>query len=113
MAKVGRPLKQINKKQFEGLCAIQCTLPEICDILDVTDKTITRWCKDTYGANFSVIFKKKSAKGKASLRRMQYKAAENGNGTMLVWLGKQYLGQKDKQEVDMNIKSVKIIDDIK
>jgi hypothetical protein len=33
-----------------------------------------------------------------SLRRMQWQAAENGNPTMLVWLGKQYLNQKDKAE---------------
>ncbi len=37
--------------------------------------------------------------GKASLRRMQFKGAESGNTTMLVWLGKQYLEQKDKSEL--------------
>ena len=30
---------------------------------------------------------------------MQFKAAEDGNVTMLIWLGKQFLGQKDQQHV--------------
>ena len=29
---------------------------------------------------------------------MQWQAAENGNPTMLIWLGKQMLDQKDKVE---------------
>jgi hypothetical protein len=34
-----------------------------------------------------------------ALRRRQFKAADDGNPTMLIWLGKQYLGQADKPEV--------------
>ena len=30
------------------------------------------------------------------------KLAEKGNATMCVWLGKQYLDQKDKQELEHN-----------
>jgi hypothetical protein len=32
---------------------------------------------------------------------MQYTAANNGNPTMMIWLGKQYLGQKDKTESEI------------
>jgi hypothetical protein len=34
-----------------------------------------------------------------NIRRMQLKSANGGNVAMLIWLGKQYLGQKDKQEI--------------
>jgi hypothetical protein len=37
--------------------------------------------------------------GRMSLRRLQWKKAQEGNTTMLIWLGKQYLGQSDKQEL--------------
>ena len=30
---------------------------------------------------------------------MQWKAAESGNVSMLIWLGKQMLGQSEKQEI--------------
>ena len=44
---MARPRKEIKQSQFESLCAIQCTEEEICDVLGVTDKTLTRWCKET------------------------------------------------------------------
>ena len=88
---------RIDKKQFENLCGLQCTLLEICDFFDVEDDTLNSWCKKTYGTTFSEVFKLKRGKGQISLRRMQWKLAEK-NPTMAIFLGKQYLGQKDKIE---------------
>ena len=92
---MARPKKKISQKQFESLCAIQCTKEEICDVLDVTEKTLNNWCKETYGVGFSLVFSKKRALGKASLRRNQWKLAEKGNSTMQIWLGKQLLKQSE------------------
>ena len=88
---------RIDKKQFENLCGLQCTLLEICDFFDVEDDTLNSWCKKTYGTTFSEVFKLKRGKGQISLRRMQWKLAEK-NPTMAIFLGKQYLGQRDKIE---------------
>ena len=97
---------KIDKKQFENLCGLQCTLLEICDFFDVEDDTLNSWCKKTYGTTFSEVFKQKRGKGQISLRRMQWKLAEK-NPTMAIFLGKQYLGQKDKIEyTDDGMKSI-------
>ena len=97
---------RIDKKQFENLCGLQCTLLEICDFFDVEDDTLNSWCKKTYGTTFSEVFKLKRGKGQISLRRMQWKLAEK-NAAMAIFLGKQYLGQKDKIEYsDDGIKSI-------
>lgn len=85
---------RIDKKQFENLCGLQCTYNEVCDFFDVDDKTLNSWCKSTYGTTFSEIFKVKRGKGQISLRRTQWKLAEK-NASMAIFLGKQYLGQKD------------------
>ena len=53
---MARPKKVINQKQFESLCAIQCTQEEICNVLDVTDKTLTRWCNEVYDLSFSEVY---------------------------------------------------------
>lgn len=94
MANRGRPRKEINKEAFEKLCAIMCTEDEICGVFGITDKTLTRWCKETYGMNFSDTFKVYSADGKISLRRKQFKLADR-SAAMAIFLGKQYLGQTD------------------
>ena len=98
---MARPRKVIDKKTFEGLCKIQCTKSEVCAVFECDEKTITAWCQEQYGVGFSDIRKEKSEAGLAGLRRGQFKLADK-NATMSIWLGKQYLGQKDKTEVDNN-----------
>ena len=95
---MGRPRKEIDQKQFENLCGLQCTLEEICGWFGVTDKTLNSWCKREYKKNFSEVFAQKRGLGKISLRRNQWRLAEK-NASMAIWLGKQYLGQKDIVEV--------------
>lgn len=97
--KMGRPKKEINKDQFEKLCGIMCTLSEIAGIFSCSEDTIERWCKETYQLTFAETFKIHSASGKASLRRMQFKLAER-SAAMAIFLGKQYLGQKDSVEFE-------------
>lgn len=103
----------INQNTFESLCAIQCTREEICGVLNVSKETLLRWCKNTYNTDFETIFKEKRENGKASLRRMQWKLAEK-NATMGIWLGKQYLEQKDNIDVNANqkIERVEIVNDL-
>lgn len=95
---MARPRKKIDQKQFENLCGLQCTLEEICGWFDVTDKTLDGWCKRTYHASFSEVFKQKRGAGKISLRRSQWRLAEK-NATMAIFLGKQFLGQRDSVDV--------------
>lgn len=94
----GRPAIQIDEEQFKGLCSIQCTLEEIANWFKCSEDTIERWCKRQLKMSFAEAYKKHSVGGKISLRRYQMKMAEH-NATMAIWLGKQYLGQTDKQEV--------------
>jgi hypothetical protein len=42
--------------------------------------------------------------GKLSLRREQFRLAERGNAAMLMFLGKQLLGQRDKVEAEVTVK---------
>ena len=107
--KGGRPKKEISQQQFEAMCGIQCTQAEICDVLDITDKPLNNWCKETYGCGFSEIYKKKSASGKMSLRRHQFELAKK-YPAMAIFLGKNYLGQRDVIEQTNNNKFEEVKD---
>lgn len=96
----GRPQAEIDKKEFEKLCALQCTQEEICYFFDVSDKTLQSWCKRTYNKGFSEVFSAKRTVGKISLRRAQFQMAKK-NPTMAIWMGKQYLGQQDIQTTQL------------
>ena len=91
--KVGRPKKIIDYQAVEKLACLHCTQEEIASFLGVSTVTLRG------DEEFLAIYKKGFDNGKMSLRRLQWKQAEEGNTTMLIWLGKQMMGQRDKQEV--------------
>lgn len=96
---MARPQIEIDQKQFESLCALQCTLQEIAGWFNCSEDTIERWCKRTYDEGFAEAYKKHSVKGKMSLRRAQFRLAET-SAAMAIFLGKNYLGQSDNVAID-------------
>jgi hypothetical protein len=99
--KGGRPRKEIDSKEFEKLCALQCTQEEIAGFFDCDTDTIQNWCKRTYKKGFSEVFKQKRSLGAISLRRKQWQMADH-SAAMAIFLGKNYLGQRDKFEIENN-----------
>ena len=111
--KGGRPKKYIDKQLFEQLCGLQCTLEEMEAFFNCDHKTIARWCRETYeGKRFSQVFREKRQIGKISLRRKQLRLAER-SAAMAIFLGKNYLGQKDEPEEAASVEdAVSIVDDV-
>lgn len=108
---MARPRIEIDKDDFEKLCGLFCTLDEIAGFFECSEDTIERWCKRTYGESFAETWKKKSSKGKISLRRNQFKLSQK-NAPMAIFLGKNYLGQRDdfvESEEDME----KLLDNVR
>lgn len=89
----GPPKFKIDYVQAEKLATMQCTQKEIASFLGCSTDTLQRDPK------FMEIYNAGVDKGRMSLRRLQWKYAGEGNTTMLVWLGKQYLGQRDTHEI--------------
>jgi hypothetical protein len=103
--KMGAPEIKINWELVEDLLGIQCTKVEVCDILKISDDTISRRCKSEFGLTYAEYSDQKGSKGRVSLRRKQYELAMSGDRVMLIWLGKQYLKQSDKQELTHDFKN--------
>lgn len=108
----GREIIEFDEETWEKaekLASIQCTGEEIAGVLGVNYDTLLARIKEKGFASFSDWFKKHSASGKMSLRRRQFKMSET-NPTMAIWLGKQYLGQKDHHDVEVSKKPTKLFD---
>lgn len=103
--KGGRPKKVIDYETVEKLASIMCTQEEIASFLDISTRTLQR------NKEFCRIYKKGLESGKMSLRRSQFNMAQT-NTTMAIWLGKQYLGQTDKNEVKNDNIKVEIVNDL-
>lgn len=102
---MGRKKIEIDWKQVEELAAIMCTQIEIAAVLGISTKTLQRSKK------FWEVYDRGREKAKTSLRRAQFKKAMDGNTTMLIWLGKQYLEQREKTDnINKNEDIITIVD---
>ena len=101
---MARPKINIDYDVVEKLASIQCTQEEIANFLEVSVRTLQR------DSEFCRIYKKGQENGKMSLRRYQFKLAEK-NTSMAIFLGKQYLGQKDVVETD-NSKELEKVEEL-
>jgi len=99
----GQPKILVDWDQVNRMAYIQCTAKEICQVLGISEDTLSRRCKEDHGINTADYLNQKGAGGRMSLRRKQFETAMSGNVTMMIWLGKNILGQKDK--IEQNIQS--------
>ena len=102
---MARPKKyNIDPGQVEKLAGFGCTNTEIASFYGCDESHIRK--------NYSEFLTKGRDKGKIRLRQLQWNSASSGNVSMLIWLGKQILGQTDKAEVEWehNIEEVKFIE---
>jgi len=94
---VGRPKTELDENSIIDLLGIGCTNEEVATYLNTSVDTLER--------RFAESLRKGRVKLKESLRRMQIKSA-NGfvapdgkyiapNVTMQIWLGKQFLNQRE------------------
>ena len=104
MAKPGRPRKNFDKKMFVDLVGLGCTEKEICWFFrddngrPVKEDTLSRWCKREFGMNFADFFRYNSGFARnISIRRNQLSLTKK-SATMAIFLGKNYLGQRDSFE---------------
>lgn len=94
----GRPKAQIDWLKVGQMLEAGCTVEGIAETIGVEKTTLYKRCETDNKINFSTFSQQKRAKGDDLLRAKQFQLAMSGDKTMLVWLGKQRLGQTDKAE---------------
>tara|TARA_S200002703_G_C3684118_1_gene210019 strand:+ start:153 stop:455 length:303 start_codon:yes stop_codon:yes gene_type:complete len=88
---MARPKKyKIDTIQLQKLATLGCTNKEMGDFFGCS--------ADLLEKSYSEFLTKGRAEQKMRLRQLQWKACENGNVSMLIFLGKNMLGQQDRIE---------------
>ena len=99
----GAPKKyDVDTIKLLKLAKIGLTIRECADVLNVSEDLLSK--------SYSEIYTKGRENLKERLRLKQIKKALEGNVVMLIWLGKQYLEQKDKQDITSNDKTLTAIE---
>lgn len=94
------PEKTIVWEQVLFWINLQASREEIAGSFHVSTSTLDRRILETFGMNFEELKKRTDGESKICLRRYQFQQAEK-NASMAIWLGKQWLGQRDtsKEEI--------------
>lgn len=110
---MARPTKDLENMNFDGwdqldALIIWASQEYCCEKLGVNTDTLTKKIKEKHGMSFSEYKAKRQEPMRINLMKKQYDVAMAGNVSMLIWLGKQYLNQSDKQETVHDISKIEI-----
>lgn len=95
----GRKPVSLDLMELQKLCSLQCTHEEIASWFNCSVRTIEKYSKRPEVAE---VMSRGKAMGRISVRRAQMKLLESGNAAMGIWLGKQFLGQRDVTPVELS-----------
>lgn len=84
-------IKDVDQELVWRLGSMMCTVKEIADVLGLPEQTVSK--------KFGDLIDKARSEGRKALRRAQFeKAVADKDPRMLIFLGKQYLSQRDQPE---------------
>lgn len=92
----GRPKAIIDWNYVGKMLEAGASAVGIAATLGIEEDTLRKRCPSDNNCTFSEFSQQKKAKGDELLRTKQFQVAMTGDRTMLIWLGKQRLGQMDK-----------------
>lgn len=98
---MAHPATLIDWKTVDRLLQAGCTGLQIAARFGIHPDTLYRACEEAYKVGFAAYSAEKRAHGETLLQEQQFALAMKGNLGMLIWLGKQRLGQKDKHETTL------------
>lgn len=99
---MGRPRKEISKADIDYWAGMQATGTEVCAMLEIDRDTLNSRIREwTNGKHktFSSYFSEKKEGGRCKLREIQMNLAKTAPA-VAIFLGKNYLGQKDVVTVE-------------
>lgn len=95
---MSRPEKPVDWKKVDDLLIAGCHGTEIAAHFDMHPQSFYNKIQAQYNLGFTEYSLEKKQKGDSILRAKQYETALKGNVPMQIWLGKNRLGQKDREE---------------
>jgi hypothetical protein len=94
----GNPKVEIDWDKVDQLLLGGCLGTEIAPHFGICDDTLYIRCEKEKGVTWSAYMRQKRSKGDSNLRMKQYQVAMSGDRSLLIWLGKQRLGQRENEQ---------------
>ena len=102
---MSRPEIPIDWKRVDHLLKAGCLGTEVAAVFAMHPNTFYDRVTKEFGLSFTEFLQQKRSDGDAAIRAHQYEKAlgmtENGNDTLLIWLGKNRLGQRNEDKLSI------------
>ena len=98
--RMGRPIKEIDKEQFETLAQGGCTEEFIAKFFHCSIDTLSRWVKKNYQTTFQDFQRGTKQWRKSMISNKMFEVAMSGDTKMLIWLSKAWLGMSENGPKD-------------
>lgn len=110
---MARPTKDLESVTFNGWEQLDALIVWASQVycaekLGISIETLATRIKEKYGVSFPEYKHQKKEALRINLLKKQYDVAMAGNVSMLIWLGKNELGQTDKQETTLDTSKIEI-----
>lgn len=108
---MARPRKELENIKFDGWDQLDALIiwasEEYCaEKLGINIETLATRIKERFGMSFPEYKYKRKETMRINLLKKQYDVAMAGNVSMLIWLGKNELGQSDKNESKIEVTDI-------
>lgn len=84
------------EREIKEMLTCFTSVDDVCKSQRMTREELDKFCTENYGMNLEEAAEVFAAQGRARIHAAQVAAAEDGNNSMLLLLGKQYLGQTEE-----------------
>jgi hypothetical protein len=104
---MSRPEKIIDWDVVDELLMAGCPGTDIAAYFGMHPDTFYKRVMAEYDMGFSEYLQQKRSSGDCLLRKSQFDKALDKDTSMLIWLGKQRLGQKENHDISIDSTTVK------
>ena len=87
---------EFTPEDLEKLAILSPSVEEVAAVFEVAKRTVQRYLRKK---DYSEAYERGKSKRRVSIKRAQYQLAMKGHCAMLIWLGKNELGQSDMPEI--------------
>lgn len=98
---MARPKKEMDHKTFDTAIQLPLIKADLAKLMGCSERHIDNYVKERFGESFCVIQDQNRQNFRKNILGKQYELAMKGNTALLIWLGKQYLDQRENVETSV------------
>lgn len=102
----------MEAEKIKGMFTSFCSVEDVCKANRVSVEELDAFCRSEFSMPLGEAVDMFAAQGRAMVHRAQIDAALDGNNSMLILLGKQYLGQTDDPKQNNSEKEETPLDNV-